>query len=369
MSAGKSGENVNSTQNPEEIRVIAKSFYENCRGKQADCFENEISNKLLAKYKISDILDAVYDYDTYFSCHAFTHFLGRAIYRKLGNIPDSYANVNFTCHGGAFHGVMEAYLEQRKVSVESLSGEDIEATCKDSKSLISKEPEQIYFECFHGFGHAFMFITDADLLRSLKYCDKMNDISFREACYGGALMENSTSSTNTDHKSVWLKADDKFYPCTILEEKYLNQCYFYQSNYWIMVSNHDYVRTFSDCYRLGGVHRDYCILGLGANLASLSNEKGMEAAASVCNLGINEYKYICIEGAIPSIADRYGGELSKVVEYCQMIAPDLKEFCFGKLGQVATRWKKSEKDIDKICANVENYHDACIGKANLEFKY
>lgn len=362
--------NTSSAGNKEEIRKIAKELYDACRYKQQDCYETKITNELLAKYPLPGILDAIYDYDTYFSCHAFMHFVGRSLYKKTQSIPDSYAQINYTCHGGAYHGVIEAYLDQRKITVNDLGGNEIEAICKDSKSKIEKQPDQIFFECFHGFGHAFMFITNSNLPASLAYCDKLTDISYREACYGGDFMENSTSSTNRDHKSAWTKADDKFYPCTILEEKYLNQCYFYQSNYWIMQSNRNYPETFQMCKKITGHPYDYCILGLGASLASVSNEQGMEKAALVCYLAPDYYsKQICIEGAVPSIADRYGGDLTKDIEYCGLINASLKEFCFGKINQIAPKWGKTAKDIDILCQKVENWKDACLGKKPLQFKY
>lgn len=350
----------------EEVREVAKGIAEKCRREQASCWEDDVRSKLLDKYSLSAVFDAIYDWDTYFSCHAFTHFIGRVVYYKSGSIPDSYAQVNYTCHGGAFHGVMEAFLDERKQTVNQLDGDEIEKICRESKALIKKEPDMIYFECFHGFGHAFMFITDANLPLSLAYCDKMNEITFREACYGGSLMENSTSSTNVDHKSLWLKEDDKFYPCTILREKYLNQCYFYQANYLLMKTNRDFEQTFRDCYTLQGSRFDYCILGIGAQLASVSNEQGMSRASSVCPMAQGEAMYLCIEGAIPSIFDRYGGDSAKPIEFCSLMQEELKEFCYANVGKVALRWPG---DVDKVCQSVQNYVDACLGKKGQKFKY
>ena len=351
----------------EEIRIVAREISERCRNEQAECWEEGVGRDLLDKYKLLAVFDAIYDWDVHFSCHAFTHYIGRAVYKKNGNIPDSYALVNYTCHGGAFHGVMEAFLDERKQTIDELDGVKIDEICKSSKSLIKKEPDMIYYECFHGFGHAFMFVTNANLTFSLKYCDRMIGESFREACYGGSLMENSTSSTNKDHRSEWLKEDEKFYPCTILGEKYLNQCYFYQANYLLMKTNRDFKQTFEDCYSLPDpVFTDYCILGIGAQLASVSNEQGMDRASGVCPIAQGDARNICIEGAVPSIFDRYGGNPAKPIEFCALTAVDLRGFCFGKVGSVAVRWNG---DLDKICKSVQNYVDDCFGKKGQVFKY
>lgn len=348
----------------EEIRKIAKSINDDCQKKDADCFETSVRQKLLDVYPTYQILDAIYDWDTYFSCHAFTHFLGRALYQKTQSIPDSYSQINFTCHGGAYHGVIEAYLSQRNLTISSIDGDQIEQVCRDSRTKTDKNPEAVFSECLHGFGHAFMFTTDAELVTSLSYCDKLK-VEFRERCYGGAFMENSTSSTNRDHPSRYLKADDKFFPCTILENQYLNQCYFYQANYLIMTSNHNFQKVFSDCYTLSQNQYNYCIMGIGAILASVSNETSIENAASVCGQAKDSARTICIEGAVPSLLQRYGGEVEKIIMFCNLSPDDLKDACFRKLGISSKIWHTDEQ-VESICQKTGIYHDACIGKKTVE---
>lgn len=348
----------------EKIRQTAKEINDNCHTKDATCFETSVREKLLDIYPTYQILDAIYDYDTHFSCHAFTHFIGRALYKKTGNIPDSYSQINFTCHGGTYHGVIEAYLDENSSKIANL---DIEQICKDSKNKTDKNPQAVTNECLHGFGHAFMFITDNELSTSLSYCDKLR-IELREICYSGTFMENSTSSTNRDHPTRWLKADDKFFPCTILGERYLNQCYFYQANYLIMSSNHDFQKVYNDCNTLSGTHYNYCAMGIGAILASVSSETSIENAASVCNLGKGRARTICVEGAIPSLMQRYGGEVEKLIKFCSASPADLIEACFAKLGITSKMWHTPQQ-VELICKQTESFYDFCIGKKTVKLYF
>ncbi|MBI2599149.1 hypothetical protein HYW40_02945 [Candidatus Curtissbacteria bacterium] len=360
----------NNPSRTDEIRDISRGLYEECRRSQAACFEQKITDRLLAKYAVADILEAVYDWDVYFSCHAFTHFLGQALYKKTGSIPDAYSQVNFTCHGGTYHGVLEAFLDARKTTVDSLTGKDLETTCADSPKKSGKNTSQIFTECLHGFGHAFMFITNADLPSSLAYCDRL-DASLRERCWGGAFMENSTSSTNADHPTNWLKAEDKFYPCTVLPAGYLKQCYFYQANYLLKITSRNWQRVFADCAEVAAAaHHDYCVLGLGAQLASVSNEEGIDVAASVCPLGQGNDQYVCVEGAVPSLFARHGGAAPQVFEFCRQLAPFLREFCFAKLGSVAkTYWQYDQASLESTCLEAKEFAYACMGLSNNSFKY
>lgn len=355
----------------EQIRSIARKTFDSCRKQgTSTCYEKIFADELLLNYNTQEILAAVYDYDEYFSCHTFTHFLGRALYRKIESIADSYAQSDFTCHGGIYHGVMEAYLEENQSQIESIDGKMLQGVCKDSKSKTEKNQRQIYTECLHGFGHAFMFILDSELPAALKYCDKLVEIEEKETCYGGAFMENSTSSTNSNHPSKWIKEGDKYYPCSILNFKYLRQCYYYQANYLIKISDHDYTGVFKDCDKLNWPGRDYCYLGLGANLASFSNETSIQKAASVCQIGKSaSSQEICVEGAIPSLMARYGGQTQKIIDFCGQVASHLSKHCFAKLGKVAENWGYNDKDLIEICHQAHYYKEDCLGETQVKIYY
>lgn len=353
----------------ETIRTKTVQINDKCKNlleDQAPCYEQGIKSELLNAYLPKQILEAIYDFDTYYSCHAFTHFLGRALYQNLGSIADAYSQVNFTCHGGSYHGVMEKFLDQNRIQLDSLTGEDLRKICQDSKAKSLLNPEQIFTECLHGFGHAFMFITDSHLPKSLFYCDKLETTDEQERCYGGAFMENSTSSTSKDHKSAWIKPGDKFFPCTILEPKYLNQCYFYQANYLIMSSGRNYPSVFTDCETLSGDNYIHCILGIGASLASVTNEQGVDKAANVCSLGKSDIQNLCVGSAISSLFARYGGETEKIMQFCALVAENLKEPCFAKIGEYANSWGKTKGELDTICIQAGIYKEACHGKTQTQ---
>ena len=355
----------------EPVRLTAREIWKNCQDRDSICLEGTITTKLLEKYPTGQILSALYDWDQYFSCHAFSHFLGRALYRKTQSIADAYSQVDFTCHGGAYHGVMESFLDGQKESIDQFSGQELVDRCRDSTAMTQAKKDQIFTECLHGFGHAFMYITASDLPASLAYCDRLDEV-YQERCWGGAFMENSTSSTNVDHPTQWLKADDKFYPCTILESRYLAQCYFYQANYLLKATNRDWQQVFADCAQLTDAkNHDYCVLGMGAQLASVSNEQGIDVASAVCQTALSQSDaYICIEGAVPSLFARYGGDAPQIFDFCQKAASFLGQFCFAKLGSVAKEyWQYDSSHLAGICQKALAYQNACLGENKIEFKY
>lgn len=343
-----------------EVRLISRQISKYCMSLDANCWEEKVEKELLANYSINQVLIALYDFDQYFSCHAFTHFVGRTLYRQTRSIADSYAQIDFTCHGGTYHGVIEAYLDEKKIKISQLSGQKLRAICEDSQRLTNKNPNQVYTECLHGFGHAFMFITDSDLLESLKFCDRLLTHGEEERCYGGAFMENSTSSTNSDHPTKWLKKDDKFYPCNILADHYQRQCYYYQANYLIKLTIHNYPSVFAHCDGLLTSNRYQCILGLGANLAGFSRQAGISGAAKICSLGRNDAKNICVEGAIRSLMARYGGNIDNVLKFCRYVEDSFKNGCLSELAYVASGWGLGYQKIETICKESGIHYLSCL---------
>lgn len=360
---------VKGVNTQETIQKTALGIWQRCQGETADCYEDGVGDRLVDKYSVSEILSALYDYDQYFSCHAFTHYVGRALWAKYKSVADAYSEIDFTCHGGAYHGVIEAYFQRRQGGWENIDGEEINKICSDSTKKTEQNPSQIFNECLHAMGHAFMFLTDADLPKSLEYCERIEEKGNRETCYGGAFMENSTSSTNPDHPSKWIREDDKFYPCTILPDRQLNHCYLYQANYWIKDTNYDWPTVFANCAELSGTYRDYCHLGMGSNLAGFSTAKSIVDAAQVCGLPDAPVGRICAEGAAAALLARYGGETEKVKEFCDAVSDELIEFCFVKMGAVARGWGHSDEEVTGICRTAGEFEQACLGNSDLRPQY
>ena len=125
------------------------------------------------------------------TCHEETHYLSREEYQKKKNIRDVFASCNHSCLGGCFHGAVEGYFIEKNIAIGSeddseVSGE-IPQICGQQKDY---EKTQQHTECLHGLGHAVMFLTENDLIRSLKLCDNLKTKSEQELCFTGAFMAN-----------------------------------------------------------------------------------------------------------------------------------------------------------------------------------
>lgn len=169
------------------------------------------------------------------SCHEFVHYLGQEAYRAHTSVPKALGAGTHVCYGGFYHGVLEGFFADKKVSVaDAHELVPLIATACGQKQDYS-EPI-FYTECVHGVGHGILFLSDMDLPGALALCDTSFTGEARELCWGGVFMENAASTTNRDHPTRFISAGDPLYPCNSMEVRYRKICYQYQSTYFTKLS-------------------------------------------------------------------------------------------------------------------------------------
>lgn len=331
------------------------------RTRMAACMQNngltqcyrDLAFDLLAQAPIRTIFEAIAHSEQYpevFSqCHQLTHFLARAHYAHTKDVPLAFNSCTSACHGGCYHGVIEGYFKEYNIDIgaldDALIAQQIRTVCGQERTHASP---RIYNECLHGIGHAMMFITEADLPRSLALCDALATLSEREACYGGVFMENSSSSTNRDHPTKYLNREDPLYPCSILADQYKTICYQYQSSYFAELSQWDWSHTIALCEKVPIPYRERCMHIIGSNQVGYTQDTAL--MLSTCNL-IKEPAYTasCIGGIVSALGGRYVGEHARMQEFCAMVDAPHKSSCYGQIGDVLESWGLSTLERERIC--------------------
>lgn len=279
--------------------------------------------------------------EVYARCHEVTHYLSRAEYEKLGTVAGVYAQCDSTCHGGCYHGTLEAFLKQNK-------DQEFAKVCGNPGDY--QKPLE-FNECLHGMGHAAMFVTEMELRQSLALCDGFSSQDQKERCYSGAFMENSSSSTSNDHQSYYLKKDDPFYPCTILEEKYLPLCWQYQSSYFALVSNQDWKKIAGMCMQIPQQYQDRCFRTIGTNQVGFT--PALLTMKQDCDLMPTEhFKDICVGGVVSSLSYRFVGQSSRIVEFCALVDPQNRETCYKQMGNGIVDWDKNKEVVKRECQKI-----------------
>ena len=263
-----------------------------------------------------------------------------------------YAQCDSTCHGGCYHGTLEAYLKE---SIDTNQNDAHLASIFPTvcgKAQDYQKPIE-YKECLHGMGHAAMFVTDMELIESLKLCDTIPEQEYKERCFTGVFMENSSSSTSFDHASKFIKKDDPFYPCTILEEKYKSLCWQYQSSYFSIISNQDWEKVADLCLQIPAQYQDLCFRTIGTNQVGFTSS--LATMKKNCDgMPTAQFKNICVAGVVSSLSYRFVGDTQKMIDFCGLTDLENRESCFKQIGSGVLDWDRNTDVVRKKCQKISD---------------
>lgn len=356
-------QNLSQTKEDPNSYITKKIKICNDKGGATQCLK-DAAGDFMKNFRLKEILGVFEKNESqpefFAQCHATLHFLGQEVYRKEKNVQEGLSQCSPVCFWACQHGVLEGYLKSKNLSLNSdevLKREVLTLCVKEDKKA-----KAIYNECLHGLGHALMFFTEGELPRSLEICDELKNSEDRDWCYSGVFMENSTSSTNKDHPSKYLRADDPMYPCNILGDKYLNMCYALQGFYFAKISNYEIAKTIALCNQVPKDYRFYCFHSIGQGRVGFTQDpKIMKDGCD--QIAIEKDREACIKGVIGTIAERYKGDHKKVIEFCMVLDENDKPLCYQQLRAVMTNWVTNQDELKKICEEIqeEEYRESCLG--------
>lgn len=353
---------VNVQKNPNSyISERIKSCY--AEDSNTACLR-EASNDFLENFQLKEIFDVFEKNERqpeFFSlCHPALHFLGQGVYRKEKNVQKGLSQCSPVCFMACQHGVLEGYLKERNLSL------DDEVLRKEVLTLCQRDDKKVkasYNECLHGLGHALMFFTGDELPRSLKICDGLPGRDEQQWCYSGAFMENSTSSTNKDHPTKYLKKDDPMYPCNVLDSKYLDMCYTLQGFYFSKISNYEIEKTITLCNQVPKSYQASCFRSIGQERVGFTQDTAlMKDGCNQVEEGDN--RKACLQGVIAALAERYKGDYKRIIEFCTILDKDNKPLCYQQLMGAMTDWIIDKDKLKNICQSIpeEEYRKQCLNK-------
>lgn len=170
-------------------------------GGSAECLDN-LFRAALRTHTTAEALQLIErleteDADLRRACHPVVHAIGRETFRLKGNIHDSFAACDQTCHSGCYHGSVERFLRGDDIYAEAdKHPSQAELKQKAAAACDPNTPLRLRYQCLHGLGHALMFFSRYQLDQSLEACDALGDDWSRNSCYGGVFMENVANGAN-----------------------------------------------------------------------------------------------------------------------------------------------------------------------------
>lgn len=170
------------------------------------CYEDLISSLVLEPMNLTmeeafQVVKSAQRLDSkYYYCHDLSHKLARSEMQKKDNDwRDVAARCPMNlCAKGCIHGVFQEKYKDQTLSDAEIEQNipELDALCKPRSSWQPSGSQQA--SCYHGLGHLFMYITDANIEESLRLCSKLavseHKLNFRAPCLHGIFMQIFQSS-------------------------------------------------------------------------------------------------------------------------------------------------------------------------------
>lgn len=314
--------------------------------------------------------------------HVFAHGIGIAAYKSPETVAETFSLCTADFQSGCYHGVIQAYFADSRGGDAGITPTKLNDLCQPYRT---PDKRWLEFQCAHGIGHGVMAVESHNLLRALDSCDLLTDRFEKEACWGGAFMENVVNATQPHHMHVTRVADvdsahaaagheghdmpamagheghdmsakaghdmsamgheghgdaqpfmaldprEPLYPCTVVREHHRQSCYLMQTSAILFRNNGDFRDAAAQCGRAPEAYRNTCFISLGRD-ANSWGRGSRERAIAYCTAAPAVGQPWCIVGLVKNIVD-VTADPNDGLSFCRMAPDNTRPACFNAVGQ------------------------------------
>lgn len=193
--------NLSTNSNSAAFAEMADGIIVTCQDAEyrPTCYDEEIPKLMDRGFSMEDAFEVTriiqHEDKEYPYCHVLGHYLSA---KETAKDPSKWKDVvarvpSGVCSNGGVHGAFQERFRAESLpdaSVEDLR-EELEGICEARKGWDPTPLEQA--TCTHALGHLSMYVTDANMQKSLDLCDEIalnkDGRDFRQLCYDGAFMQ------------------------------------------------------------------------------------------------------------------------------------------------------------------------------------
>lgn len=241
------------------------------------------------------------DKQTLALCHDILHVIGHTAYDKYGSFKEAVKYQSDFCNSGYIHGLFESYFNSIENPLVGLSEQ-----CSDFGA--GKRQFDLW-QCHHGIGHGFMYLTGGDLDKSLQLCrDGLQKPEAVSSCQNGAYMEMFNLEVLAQEKD-FVNPENPFLTCQS-QEKNKGDCYFYIPTYLSQTLSKDFIDIFKECNKAEFGYKYICIGGTGAEAMKRNMSEPNTVFALCKQAGSYINQETCVSGAVSMYMNQEGSSLA-----------------------------------------------------------
>jgi plastocyanin len=249
-------------------------------------------------------------------CHDLLHNIGHAAYDKYGSFEDAILYQSDFCNSGYIHGLFEAYFKSVEDPLLGLSQQCAE--------YASDKRQFDLWQCHHGIGHGFMYLSGGDLDESLALCEQGLEGNAVASCQNGVYMELFNLELLAKESS-FVDPDNPFLTCSARETAKAD-CYMYVPTYLSQTLKVDFSDIFEECNKAEFGYKNSCIRGVGSE-AMKRNMKNTNHVFTLCSkAGSFINQELCVRGAV-SMTMNQNGSYASGIKLCESSPSNYRFTC------------------------------------------
>jgi hypothetical protein len=332
-----------------------------------------------------DVLSVIgaLDEDVQRDGHVYAHAIGITGFQSDPDVGKTFARCSELFQSGCYHGVIQAYLDH--VLDPSVMDDSVRLNGLCQAYHTEAGSRWLLFQCVHALGHGLTSFYAHDLPRALHGCDLLTDDWDRHSCYGGAFMENVVHAIHPHHPTpqakqaapaehqgheppsdfIPIKASDPLHPCSMLDDRYLTDCYLMQTSIILYLNHGDMAKAAHTCDGAPPAMRVACYQSLGRDISSYSLQQPDESIR-MCSLGNPEYQPWCYVGLVKNFID-ITSKPESGLNFCPRVPDRSNQMkCYEAVGEEIWALTANETQRASLCGRTQgDLSEACRYGARL----
>ena len=289
--------------------------------------------------------------------HEYAHGIGIEGYLHYRTLRETFEECTEGFASGCQHGVIQAYLESQP-EVDSAA---MNTMCAQYRAVNATGWQ--LFQCVHGMGHGLNMMLGGDLPGALEHCDQLTSIWERQSCYGGAFMENimaeirphhpATELAGSHHEHTTFKRldrEDLLYPCSIMAQQYLAQCYEIQTSAILYFTDGNVGKTAEACDRAPEDMIRVCYQSLGRDITGRTSRDHRASLRECAETG-EAHRRWCWFGVAKSLID-WEARPEEGLAFCRLL-DDAEgwEECYRAVGEQIRALTPAAAERERMCSS------------------
>lgn len=346
------------------IQPTSKEIVASCSGgdDHAACYETEVSALYpnLSVARIFDVIREIRREDpSYQFCHVLAHKIGE---RVVAEDPNRWIDAiplnpsDGLCSNGFIHGVVGGRFRAEVLDDATLQKllPDFRRACEPRTGWQPSGLDQAI--CYHGLGHLYDFITNADLPKALDICTQTTTEQYRRVCIEGVFMQIYQPLEPDDYLMI------EQMPVKPTANTVRQFCAQYRSNpayegaclreSWPMHPGmDDGTGVESFCSNQPNEDEGTACYQTATAIIGRQSLGNPEKAASACGQLPGTWQDMCFSTVAQAFLEENRTDASKAIEFCGRAQGSLAERCISSLvGQAAFIFGRNKSEMKAFCA-------------------